>query len=135
MLCREFDLTMNRVPRNFIALCMSLILTVFTICQAQAMTRVAMPAMDVAAPALVTACHQQASTDNKLALDCHGECQHVHQADIAKKLPLPDIVSMLALYELPASMHAANTTALAWLPLLPESGDPNLIIRFQRFLE
>ena len=132
---------MNRIQRKTIALCMSFVLLIFTICQAQAMTRVVLPATDTADAALYASmempagCHEQATGKDLVTPDCHGECQHVHQADIAKKLPLPDVVALVTLCELPVMAQTAGAQSLALLPALVDPGDPHPVIRFQRFLE
>ncbi|MES3041574.1 MAG: hypothetical protein V4730_10535 [Pseudomonadota bacterium] len=132
---------MNRIPRKTIALCMSFVLLIFTICQAQAMTRVVFPATDTAAAAMSTSsetpagCHEQAVVQDSVAPDCHGECQHVHQADIAKKLQLLDVTALVALFELPLLADRAGTARLSRLPAWVDPGDPHPVIRFQRFLE
>ena len=132
---------MNRIPRKTIALCMSFVLLIFTICQAQAMTRVVFPAPDTADAAMSTSiempagCHEQAVAQNPLAPDCHGECQHVHQADIAKKLQLLDATALVALFELPLLADRRVAAQLSQLPVWVDPGDPHPVIRFQRFLE
>ena len=140
---------MNRIQRKTIALCMSFVLLIFTICQAQAMTRVVLPATDTAAAETamsrsmdmpagcheLVAAHEQATGKDLVTPDCHGECQHVHQADIAKKLPLPDVVALVTLCELPVMAQTAGAQSLALLPALVDPGDPHPVIRFQRFLE
>lgn len=132
---------MNRIPRKTIAWCMSFVLLIFTICQAQAMTRVLLPATDAADAALSASlempagCHEQAAEKDVVAPDCHGECQHVHQADIAKKLPLPDAGVLVALFELPLLAGRAELARLSQLPAPVDPGDPHPVIRFQRFLE
>lgn len=133
---------MNRIQRKTIALCMSFVLLIFTICQAQAMTRVVLPATDAAAANAATAeaampagCHEQAAGQDLAAPDCHGECQHVHQADIAKKLQLLDVTALVALCELPLLADRADAAQLSQLPARVDPGDPHPVIRFQRFLE
>ena len=133
---------MNRIPRKTIALCMSFVLLIFTICQAQAMTRVALQgsgaasdASTVVALAMPAGCHEQAVAQDSSAPDCHGECQHVHQADLAKKLQLLDVTSLVALSELPLLADRRVAAQLSQLPAWVDPGDPHPVIRFQRFLE
>lgn len=132
---------MNRIQRKTIALCMSFVLLIFTICQAQAMTRVVLPAPDVADAALSAGmempagCHEPVAAQDAVAPDCHGECQHVHQADIAKKLQLLDVTALVALCELPLLADRADAAQLSQLPTRVDPGDPHPVIRFQRFLE
>lgn len=129
---------MNRISRNTTALCMSFVLLIFTICQAQAMSRVVLPAADTAVPASVempAGCHELALAQDADVPDCHAECQHVHQADIAKKLPLPDVSTLAALFALPLLADLADAAALSQLPARGDPGDPDVVIRFQRFLE
>jgi len=132
---------MNRISRNTTALCMSFVLLIFTICQAQAMSRVVLPEAG-AADAVLSAslempagCHEQVVGNDPVAPDCHGECQHVHQADIAKKLQLPDVSVLVALFELPLLADRADVAQLSQLPTRVDPGDPHPVIRFQRFLE
>ncbi|MES2721337.1 MAG: hypothetical protein V4688_03955 [Pseudomonadota bacterium] len=134
---------MNRIQRKPIALCMSFVLLIFTICQAQAMTRVVLPAADIAAAeaAMSTSmdmpagCHEPVAAQAPWAPDCHDECQNVHQADIAKKLQLPDVMALPAVFELPVMAQTASAQSLAMLPAWADPGDPHPVIRFQRFLE
>lgn len=129
---------MNRIQRKTIALCMSFVLLIFTICQAQAMTRVVLPATDTSLSMsmdMSAGCHEQAAAQDAVLPDCHGECQHVHQADIAKKLPLPDVTALVAILELPFMAQTAGAQSLAMLPAWVDPGDPHPVIRFQRFLE
>lgn len=131
---------MNRIPRKTIALCMSFVLLIFTICQAQAMSRVVLPAMDAGTAAVAVmdmpaGCHEQAAGKELAAPDCHGECRHVHQADIAKKLQLLDVTALVALCELPLLAELVDAARLARLPAWVDPGDPHPVIRFQRFLE
>lgn len=132
---------MNRIQRKTIALCMSFVLLIFTICQAQAMTRVVLPATDAADAALSASmempagCHEQVAGKDSAVPDCHGECQHVHQADLAKKLQLLDVTALVALFELPLLADRTDAAQLSQLPAWVDPGDPHPVIRFQRFLE
>ncbi len=136
---------MNYIPRKTIALCMSFVLLIFTICQAQAMSRVELPATNAAALSasmemsasleMPAGCHEPAVAQEPAAPNCHGECQHVHQADLAKKLQLLDVSSLVALYELPQLAERGNAAQLSQLPARVDPGDPHPVIRFQRFLE
>lgn len=72
--------------RRHIALTMALLLAIFTICQAYAMTE--MPASKVS-PVLMTS-HDAGMGDKHLSMPCcQNECQN-QQADLAKKPQLPD---------------------------------------------
>lgn len=129
---------MNRIQRKTIALCMSFVLLIFTICQAQAITRVSLPAADTVlalSTEMPAGCHEPMGDQEPLAPDCHEACQNVHQADLAKKLQLPDATTLFAVLELPVMAQTAATQSLAMLPAWLDPGDPHPVIRFQRFLE
>lgn len=120
---------MTRQPRTFIALTLSLLLVIFTICQSHAMAGVS---SSDASTSSSTPCADPAGKD-MAAADCHQVCKQV--ADIAKKPQLPDMPPMLlasnGYVPLASTSVQAISRHLSDRPL----GDPHPLLRFQRFLE
>ena len=126
---------MIAVRRKSISLLMSLVLTIFSICQVQAWAAVPSP-VESAKTESMTDCHGGQTDTPSAAQDCHNTCQHLQQHnDVAQKLPLPDVTPVLLVilqpFELP---DAGYIIASAYRP--PDSSviHPSPTIRFQRFL-
>lgn len=116
-------------------LALSLILMVFSICQAQARARLpAAPALAMTAHAHHPTAHDAHATGH--AADCHGDCLHLQShPDASQSMQLPD-VSPVLLALLPAEplLSPITTRALAYHPPSPADADPPATLRFQRFL-
>lgn len=123
---------MTRQVRRTIALTLSLLLAIFTICQAHAMATMAVS--DQSASSVVT---QPADSMSKqpMAADCHAECQHQQSADLSKKLQLPDTPVLLALAQSYPTSHDASPPRVVGGAAERAQGDPPPRLRFQRFLE
>lgn len=130
---------MNRQPRRALTLVMSLILMIFSVCQAQA--RATLPEMAVPSGHV----HHQVTHDHGLSqhlspdaasADCHGDCLHqTAHPDAGSTAQLPDVSPILLVW-LPATLlpDAAASRALAYQAPSADMADPPPIIRFQRFL-
>lgn len=122
---------MKRTWRTYIALLMSLVLTVFTTCQAQAMTS-SVPSNHGSVMMASAVCHHG---NMKHASDCMNACQNQQQADLAKKAHTLDMAKVIVAYNLPA-FDQANYAPLQVTPPEPVTlNEPHPTIRFQRFLE
>lgn len=118
--------------RRTLALTMGLLLAIFTICQAHAMTD--MPSSNMSF--VVTVYQDSGMGDKHQAMPCcQDECQNQQAADLGKKPQLPDSQPLLVI----ATAYPAPPEA----PVLKVSGhvadraqgDPHPLLRFQRFLE
>lgn len=123
---------MTRQLRKTIALTMSLLLAIFTICQAHAMAGMVSSGQS-AAPVVMPQTHTMGK--QPMAADCHAECQHQQSADIGKKPQLPDEPAVLALAQSYPSSHEALALMLVGGATERAQGDPPPYLRFQRFLE
>lgn len=118
--------------RRILALTMGMLLAIFTICQAHAMTD--MPSSNMSSAVTV---HQYSGmADKHQAMPCcQDECQNQQAADLGKKPQLPDTAPLLLI----ATAYPASSE----VPVLSISGhvadraqgDPHPLLRFQRFLE
>ena len=122
---------MTRQLRTTLALTLSLLLAIFTICQAHAMATMAVSGQPVSS---VTAQPADIMSKQPMATDCHDECQHQQSADIGKKPQLPDEPAVLALAQSYPSSHDAFTLIVGGAAERAQ-GDPPPRLRFQRFLE
>lgn len=122
---------MTRQLRKTFALTMSLLLGIFTICQAHAMATMA--ASGQPASAVMT----KLSTMSKqhMAAGCHDECQHQQAADLGKKPQLPDAPVALALIQSYPSSPGVSTSLLVGAAADRGQGDPPPRLRFKRLLE
>lgn len=123
---------MTRQLRTTIALTLSLLLAIFTICQAHAMADRVSSAQS-ASPGVT----QPADTMSQqpMAADCHDACQHQQSADIGKKPQLPDEPVALALLQSYPSSHDALAPRVVGGAAERAQGDPPPRLRFLRFLE
>lgn len=117
--------------RRHIALTMALLLAIFTICQAHAMTE--MPASKVSSALMMS--HDSESGDKHLSMPCcQGDCQN-QQADLAKKPPLPDSSSLMMIASTYPDASESSVLRVSAHVHDRAQGDPHPLLRFQRFLE
>lgn len=122
---------MTRQLRKTLALTMSLLLAIFTICQAHAMAGVAVSSQS--ASAAMT--HHGNMSKQPMVAGCHDECQHQQSADIGKKSQLPDGPMVLALAQSYPVSPDLSAPLLVGAAADRAQGDPPPYLRFQRFLE
>lgn len=125
---------MNRQPRRVLTLVMSLVLMIFSVCQAQARASV-LPASLPAPHEMMASCHQAAA--DSAVPNCHSTCDHLqqhHDAGAPDTLPdfHPVLVAIADPYLPQAAQDLPGTTR--YHPPDPLQTDPPLTIRFQRFL-
>lgn len=126
---------MSTARRKTLSLFMSLVLTIFSICQVQA--RAAVVLAPAPAPAMEMAdCHHGERAGDVSVIDCHSACKHLQQHnDAAQKLPLPDLSPVLLTFLQPFALPPTGpAVATGYRPPDPLSTDPPASIRFQRFL-
>lgn len=123
---------MNPRIRRRVAVLMSLLLTIFSICQVQARASV----LPMPTPhEMMASCHQ-AATDSA-APNCHSTCDHLQQHhDAGAPASLPDFHPLLVAIAdpyLPLGVQDIPGTT-RYHPPDPLQTDPPRTIRFQRFL-
>lgn len=124
---------MNRPLRRHVTLVMSLILMIFSICQAQA--RAHLPAQPSRHDHHVSlAMHHEAAAPQ--AADCHDNClQLTAHPDAGQTAQLPDVSPVLLAWLPPEpARDAVAARALAYQSPSASVADPPPLIRFQRFL-
>ena len=128
---------MTRTRRKSISLVMSLVLMIFSICQAQVWAAAAVPPPLRMAGMDMADCHGgQDQAAGKPAMDCHSICKHLQQHnDVSQKLPLPDaspvLLAILQPFELSDGEYISTSS---YRPPDPSVIDPPPSIRFQRLL-
>ena len=123
---------MKRRHRQRIALVMSLLLTIFTICQTQALAAIRLPAP--AMPAMA-GCHDMAMVDQAPAkADCHSECQNLQQHPGTDHVPVLDWCPLVLSWLAPLHTDAGSISLVSLAPHSPIT-DPPPEIRFSRFRE
>jgi hypothetical protein len=123
---------MNRRLRQRIALVMSLMMMIFTICQTQVLAAIHLPAP--ANPAMA-GCHDMAKTDQAPPqADCHSECQHLQQHPGVDHTPVLDWCPMVLTWLEPLHKDVGSISLVSLAPHSPVT-DPPPAIRFQRFRE
>jgi len=117
--------------RRHIALTMALLLAIFTICQAHAMTKV--PASKVSSALMMGQCSSVG--DKHLSMPCcHDECQN-QQADLAKKPQVPDSSPLMVIASAYPDSPETSSLRISGHVNDRAQGDPHPLLRFQRFLE
>ena len=122
---------MTRQLRQTLALTMSLLLVIFTICQAHAMAGAAVSGKPVSS--VMT--HADNMSKQPMAAGCHDEWQHQQSIDVGKKPQLPDQPMMLALAQSYPVGPDLSASLLVGAAADRAQGDPPPYLRFQRFLE
>lgn len=130
---------MNRPQRRALTLVMSLVLMIFSICQAQARAALPTPssAAGHAAHGAVMSHHQASEHASHTApADCHGDCLHLTaHPDAGSTAQLPDLTPVLLAWLPPVPLQdAVISRALAYQPPSARAADPPVTLRFQRFL-
>lgn len=126
---------MKRIHRQRLSLFMSLVLAIFTICQAQVMAAVG-PAQPETSMSAMPGCHEAGDKTDTAGTDCATVCQHLSgHPDFAKQATSADASPLLLAFLQPFELSDAE-----YLPTSSyRSPDPSVIdpppsIRFQRFL-
>lgn len=114
---------------------MSLILAIFTICQAQVMAAVG-PAPAEASMSAMPGCHEAGDKTDTAGTDCSTVCQHLSgHPDFAKQVTSVDASSLLLAFLQPFELSDAKyLSTSSYRPPDPSVIDPPPSIRFQRFL-
>lgn len=123
---------MNRPPRRPFSLVLSLVLMVFSICQAQARVQVPAAAPDM----MVHASHDMHAGHEQPPADCHSDCQHLSSHPDAGHPHVMPVIAPVLLAWLPpeSALDAVTQRALAYHPPNPAVADPPPLLRFQHFL-
>ena len=123
---------MNRTPRRALTLVLSLVLMVFSICQAQARVHVPAGAPDT----MAHASHDMHAGHEQPPADCHSDCQHLSShPDAGQPHAMPAVDPVLLAWLPPEPpLDAVTQRALAYHPPNPAMADPPQLLRFQHFL-
>ncbi|MDZ4297765.1 MAG: hypothetical protein U0998_00785 [Moraxellaceae bacterium] len=111
-------------------------MTVFSVCQTQAIASVLLPESEEVASTNVMDCHEQQRGVNQSELTCHSVCNELQQYnDVMSKLSAPEFVPLLLTFLQPFDVLNLKLSAqISYLPPDSFAIDPSPTIRFQRFL-
>lgn len=130
---------MNRTQRKAISLIMSVVVTVFSLCQVQAWAAIIPVTVIEQGASAATAmpdCHRAKASSAGAAIDCHSVCQQLTQhPDVAFKLSSLDHSPLiLAIAEPYALQLAPQSVSGIYHPPDPLAVNPPPTIRYQRLL-
>ncbi|WP_156873775.1 hypothetical protein [Perlucidibaca piscinae] len=126
---------MKRIHRQRLSLFMSLVLAIFTICQAQVMAAVGPTPAETSMSAMPD-CHEAGDKTSTTETDCTTVCQHLSgHPDFAKQATSVDASPLLLAFLQPFELSDAEyISSSSYRPPDPSVIDPPPSIRFQRFL-
>ncbi len=126
---------MKRIHRQRLSLLMSLILAIFTICQAQVMAAVGPTSAETSMSAM-PGCHEAGDKTDTAGTGCATVCQHLSgHPDFAKQATSVDASPLLLAILQPFELSDAEYVSTSgYRPPDPSAIDPSPSIRFQRFL-